>query len=108
MKTYRELMRDLESLKKEIDTARDREARLIAEQVLALLAERGVPIAGLRADVPAVGQNRRTAKPKYWDPETGATWSGRGRMPHWLRGKDPAQFLLDRGDDSPPIEHVST
>ncbi|WP_415861401.1 H-NS family nucleoid-associated regulatory protein [Burkholderia ubonensis] len=31
--------------------------------------------------------------PKYRDPTTGRTWSGRGRQPAWL-GNDPAAFLI--------------
>ena len=27
----------------------------------------------------------QSADPKYKDPETGATWSGRGRAPHWVQ-----------------------
>ena len=31
------------------------------------------------------GQARKAAvAPKYRNPETGATWSGRGRSPHWI------------------------
>jgi DNA-binding protein H-NS len=36
--------------------------------------------------------------PKYRNPETGATWSGRGPAPLWLRGMTPgerARFLID-------------
>ncbi|MBY4865158.1 H-NS histone family protein [Burkholderia anthina] len=34
--------------------------------------------------------------PKYRDPETGATWSGRGRAPAWLAEvKDRTAFLID-------------
>jgi DNA-binding protein H-NS len=33
--------------------------------------------------------------PKYQDPKTGATWSGRGRAPAWIAGvKDPSKFLI--------------
>ncbi|OAJ52508.1 hypothetical protein A6V36_13965 [Paraburkholderia ginsengiterrae] len=33
--------------------------------------------------------------PKYRDPKTGATWSGRGRAPAWLAGaKDSSKFLI--------------
>jgi DNA-binding protein H-NS len=33
---------------------------------------------------------------KYRDPNTGATWSGRGRAPAWLAGvKDLSSFLID-------------
>lgn len=32
---------------------------------------------------------------KYMDPETGCTWSGRGRRPKWMKGKeDIEQFRL--------------
>lgn len=31
---------------------------------------------------------------RYRDPESGATWSGRGRMPRWLAGKDREQFSV--------------
>jgi DNA-binding protein H-NS len=33
--------------------------------------------------------------PKYRDPKSGATWSGRGRAPAWLASaKDPSKFLI--------------
>jgi DNA-binding protein H-NS len=33
--------------------------------------------------------------PKYADPKTGATWSGRGKAPAWLSGaKDRTKFLI--------------
>ncbi|SEJ91799.1 H-NS family nucleoid-associated regulatory protein [Paraburkholderia diazotrophica] len=33
--------------------------------------------------------------PKYHDPKSGATWSGRGRAPAWLAGaKDRSKFLI--------------
>jgi DNA-binding protein H-NS len=41
--------------------------------------------------------------PKYRDPETGATWSGRGRAPAWLAEvKDRTAFLIDgKGEVAP-------
>ena len=35
------------------------------------------------------------AAPKYRDPATGETWSGRGRMPRWLKAKQDAGENLD-------------
>lgn len=32
--------------------------------------------------------------PKFRDPETGATWTGRGKPPNWIVGKDREQFLI--------------
>lgn len=31
---------------------------------------------------------------KYYDPNSGAKWTGRGKPPKWIAGKDYAQFLL--------------
>lgn len=45
------------------------------------------------------GKVRRTAaangaaSPKYQDPKSGKTWTGRGRHPLWLKG-DPNQYLI--------------
>ncbi|MBN3856896.1 H-NS histone family protein [Paraburkholderia sp. Ac-20340] len=36
--------------------------------------------------------------PKYADPKSGATWTGRGRAPLWIRDvKDRSKFLIDAG-----------
>ncbi|MBV0881271.1 H-NS histone family protein [Noviherbaspirillum sp. L7-7A] len=34
-----------------------------------------------------------SASPKYQDPTSGRTWTGRGRHPLWLKG-DPGQYLI--------------
>ena len=34
------------------------------------------------------GKNRQKVAPKYRDPKTGATWSGRGKKPSWLNGNE--------------------
>ncbi|WP_230949001.1 H-NS histone family protein [Burkholderia diffusa] len=39
---------------------------------------------------------RRRPDPKYRDPETGATWRGRGRPPTWIDGKDRVPFEIER------------
>jgi DNA-binding protein H-NS len=31
---------------------------------------------------------------KYRDPATGATWTGRGKEPAWIRGLDKKAFLI--------------
>jgi DNA-binding protein H-NS len=33
--------------------------------------------------------------PKYRDPQSGRTWSGRGRTPVWLHGKDRLAYLIN-------------
>lgn len=34
------------------------------------------------------------APAKYKDPATGKTWSGKGRTPLWMAGKDFTSFLI--------------
>lgn len=101
MNTYRELLNQLETLKKEIEAAREQEARLIAERVVELLMERDIPLREVLAPHLRKRRSRNPVKPKYWNPETGSTWAGRGRMPRWLEGKDLQQFRIDSADDEP-------
>jgi DNA-binding protein H-NS len=39
------------------------------------------------------------AAPKYQDPKSGKTWTGKGRHPLWLKG-DPSQYLISANGDS--------
>lgn len=41
------------------------------------------------------------ASPKYQDPKSGKTWTGRGRHPLWLKG-DPSQYLIRANGDAAP------
>ncbi|WP_321811864.1 MULTISPECIES: H-NS histone family protein [unclassified Burkholderia] len=48
---------------------------------------------------PNTDKRTRKRKAKYFDPKTGRTWSGVGREPLWLRGRDWKEFLIDRLPD---------
>ena len=43
----------------------------------------------------ANGGSASHVKPKYRDPLTGETWSGRGRMATWLKRKQDAGKVID-------------
>lgn len=48
----------------------------------------------------APGYDRPTrVPPKFYDPVSGSTWSGRGSRPKWLRGKRLEDYAIDA---SPP------
>lgn len=38
--------------------------------------------------------SRGSLQPKYRNPETGKTWSGKGRVPQWLEGKNREDFTI--------------
>ncbi|MFM0292443.1 MULTISPECIES: H-NS histone family protein [Paraburkholderia] len=44
--------------------------------------------------------NTRPPQMKYQDPVTGATWSGRGRAPSWIRNRRYDDFLVKQPDDA--------
>jgi DNA-binding protein H-NS len=50
------------------------------------------------------GQPKGAQPPKYLDPKTGATWSGRGPAPAWLATvKDRTKFLIDSSAATQPV-----
>lgn len=38
----------------------------------------------------------RVVVAKYINPQTGETWTGRGRTTKWLAGKNPDDFLIEK------------
>ncbi len=40
------------------------------------------------------GSPRGPVAPRFRDPESGSTWSGRGKAPRWIAGKDRADFVI--------------
>lgn len=39
-------------------------------------------------------QKKGMVQAKYRDPDSGATWTGRGRAPRWLNGGEKEKFLI--------------
>ena len=57
------------------------------EKRLAVL-NRGMDVSGYTGDSPSIGEKPRRkyprVLPKYRNPQTSETWSGRGKRPRWL------------------------
>ena len=90
MSNLADLIAQKAALEQQIAEAR-REARAGAiAQIKALMAEHGLTLAdlgGKAAPAAPAPRSRKGGKvpPKYRDPATGTTWSGRGLHPKWLR-----------------------
>lgn len=85
------LAKKAELEKQILEVQREARASAIA-QVKSLMAQHGLTLADLGTRTPAGapkarGSSTSTKKvpPKYRDPATGQTWSGRGLQPTWLR-----------------------
>lgn len=96
MATLKELLAQQQALEAQINEARKSETADAIAKVRSLVAD-----FGLTAD--EVFNNKRTKTPstagskvaaKYLDPVTGNTWTGRGKAPRWLDGKDRSQYLI--------------
>ena len=100
MATLQELLAQKAAIEKQIvETQRQERTDAIA-RVRALMAEYGLSAADIagKSPVPRKPEGRRVA-PKYRNPETGETWSGRGLQPRWLKaalesGKQVSDFAL--------------
>jgi DNA-binding protein H-NS len=58
----------------------------------ALIQEHGLTAADV---FPPSKTKGSVGAPKYRDPATGATWTGRGKPPNWINGKDRDSMLID-------------
>ncbi len=104
MATYKQLMAQKEAIEAQLAEARATEVAGVIEKFRSLMAEFGLTaedIEGKRrrgrpagvGKAKAVTKTKSELPPKYMDPKTGATWSGRGRAPAWL-GKNRTKFLI--------------
>lgn len=96
MATYKELLAQQQALEDAIKAAH------ADESAGAIKAAREIVEAfGLTQDDVFGGAKKKTAGPKgttvaakYKDPASGKTWTGRGKAPLWIAGKDRAEFAI--------------
>ncbi|QBY56441.1 H-NS family nucleoid-associated regulatory protein [Cupriavidus oxalaticus] len=99
MASYKELMSQKQALEAQLEEVRANEVAGVIEKIQTLMAEYGLTVEDIAKRRRGRPAGSRTSKPKselppkYRDPKTGNTWSGRGRQPAWL-GKNPKRFLI--------------
>jgi DNA-binding protein H-NS len=102
-------------LQKQAATIAEKQSSVGLTKIRDLMHKHGLTVADIEGFVarrrgrkPAATQAKAAAKapravvhhvaPKYADPKTGATWSGRGLAPLWIRDvKDRSKFLIEAG-----------
>ncbi|MFV0678916.1 H-NS histone family protein [Ottowia sp.] len=97
MSSYQELVQQRDELNQKIEAARKSAIADAVAKARALVAEFDLTV----QDVFPSGRKGRAKStagikvaPKYRDPATGQTWTGRGKAPKWIDGKDRTQFLI--------------
>lgn len=97
MATYTELKAQLEALQQETEAARIAELQTVIQQVRDVVQQYGITAEDIfgRQRAPRGKAAKAPQPPKYRDPKTGATWSGRGKPPAWIAGKKRERFLIE-------------
>ncbi|MCO5105159.1 MAG: H-NS histone family protein [Burkholderiaceae bacterium] len=95
MQSYKELIKQREALDQQISQARQQEMAGAVTQVRSLIAEFGLT----PQDVFPSSRGRSSTSgskvaPKYRNPATGQTWTGRGKPPRWIQNQDREQFAI--------------
>lgn len=122
MRKYQNLLAQKAALEKAIARTRQREIGKVIKEINTLIQEYDLSVSDLRfastarsakvkqAPPRAPVKGRRTGArvvPQYRDPQTGATWSGRGRTPAWIVGDKQHYRILDDQNRRPDNEPVS-
>ncbi|EKS9794115.1 MULTISPECIES: H-NS histone family protein [Burkholderia] len=93
MATYRQLTAQLERLQQKIDKEREKAIADAIAEIRAKIEEYDITPEELGFRPVGAAKPKRVSPPKYLNPKTGETWSGRGRSPTWL-GKNRERFLI--------------
>ena len=100
---YRELVEQRRALDEQIERLRKEAVDKAIETIKSLIAEYDIRATDIfphahihinRRARNAGADHRGRVAPKYRNPATGETWSGRGKAPLWIAGKDREQFLI--------------
>jgi DNA-binding protein H-NS len=116
MVTLSQIEQRIAHLQKKADDLRRKKSASVISSIRKMMAEHGLSIKDIE-EAPEEAPRKRgrpvgskngvrtsSAKaaaskvpPKYRDPATGATWSGRARPPAWIKDvKDRSKYLIER------------
>jgi len=93
MKTLKELLADKANLEAALAGARKQESKDALAKVHELIAEFGFTAQQV---FPWRPEATKKVAAKYLEEKTGATWTGRGKPPAWIVGKNRDDFLIEK------------
>lgn len=96
MSSLKDLLSQIETLQNQVAEVRQREVGEAIAKVRALVSEYQLTSGDVFPSGKAKPSAKKTGKvaPKYRDPISGNTWSGRGLAPKWLAGKNKDDYLI--------------
>ena len=94
MATYKDLQSQIEKLQKQAEQARDKEIATVVAQIRTMMTDYGIQASDLGITSKRKRKSGTPAAPKFQNPQTGETWTGRGRAPKWIEGKDRTKYAI--------------
>jgi DNA-binding protein H-NS len=97
MSQYADLKAQIAKLQAQAEEARRTEIDNVVADIRQKIAEYGLTAQDLGFAVAAKRGRPPKKAPlpaKYQDPKSGNTWSGRGKPPKWIVGKNRERFLI--------------
>jgi DNA-binding protein H-NS len=98
MSQYAKLKAQIADLQVQAEDVRRQEVEAVITDLQRKIAEYGLTAQDLGfAERARRGRPPKKAPlpPKYRDPKSGATWSGRGKPPNWIVGKNRERYLVE-------------
>ncbi|WP_071658905.1 H-NS family nucleoid-associated regulatory protein [Duganella sp. HH101] len=95
MSTYAEIRAKIAELEQRAKEVRSSELVVAKAQIAEIMKTYGLTLNDLGGSAKSKSAKVRQPVPaKYRNAETGETWTGRGRAPLWLAGKNKDDFLI--------------
>ncbi|SNX28681.1 DNA-binding protein H-NS [Polynucleobacter meluiroseus] len=94
MSSYKELLAQREQLDKQIKEAVQREKADGIAQAKIIIEQYNLSASDLFSRKASTRSSTGKVAPKYRNPANGDTWTGRGKAPKWIEGRDRSSFLI--------------
>ncbi len=94
MSSYKELLAQRELLDKQIKEAVQREKADGIAKAKLIIEQYGLSASDLFSRKAGAKSASGKVAPKYRNPATGDTWTGRGKAPKWIDGRDRSNYLI--------------
>ena len=97
MQTYKQIQDQIKQLQQKAEELRKKELGSAISQIKSIMAEYSISISDLGMSGKKKSDRARIPlTPKYQNPATGETWSGRGKTPKWIDRKNKEKFLIKK------------
>jgi DNA-binding protein H-NS len=92
MSDYAELIKQRELLDQQINAIKQKEKTEAIELIKTWIDKHELTVNDLFSR--KINPSGKKVPPKYRNPTTGETWTGRGKAPAWIAGKTRDSFLI--------------